>query len=1044
MADIKLTQLPESPDVENDDLVMVVTDTDTTPVSKKAKKSTLMAGMASSADLSAHESRTDNPHQVTKAQVGLDQVPNLDARPRSTHTGTQPMNTITGLSDALSGKAAINHTQTASTITDLDDAIETNADVDANTAARHGHTNKALLDSYTHSNTDIGDAIAKEHTHTNKGVLDATTASFTTADENKLDGIATDATKNSPDATLLNRANHTGTQEMSTITGLQGALNNKSDVGHNHDSRYNTKTEISSLLSGKANTSDIPNSIVESVSAGANVTVDNTDPANPVISSSAGGAGEWGEIAGTLSDQTDLQNALNTKADDTSLIDALPATVGTNGQVLKSNGSSVAWQADTNTTYSEISEAEITTGTASNSRTISGRRAQAIVTKAQTTVPTPTNSSDAANKKYVDDEIDAIDIPAAQINADWNSSSGASQILNKPSLGALATKDEVAITDIDATGTASASTYLRGDGSWQSVTSGGGGGQVDSVVGGSGISVNNSDPENPVVSATDGLSGVLSRGSIAPDGEATFSGSSSSTFLSPGVVNVTKSNGERVAIRTENVSIENPSTSSAVILGQSFVGRQESGNESRLVWESLSGNANHTLQDKSGTLAHVEDLSTVATSGDYTDLDNKPTLGTAATSDVVQTAGYSLDDVMSQKAVTDAFSQAALDMGNALSGKVDKVTGKQLSDENYTSAEKGKLANIEAGAEVNEVTTADLAAKAPTSRSITAGTGLTGGGNLTADRTISLSTGSQTSLGKADTAVQPGDLGALATKDEVSVSDIDATGSPTSSTYLRGDGTWGTPAGGGGGGAEDFTDLGDVPANYSGAGGKFVAVNSGATGLEFVDAPGGGGGGGGPEPHQLHRVYHPVIKDVYNNVLSTGSAVQHATSGLEFYSAATNAGWVGRYPGLALFPSLQDKRFWTTYICYFSGGMAFNHDFIFGMDAVAFTIGDKTRNGVRFYIDGVSSLQASNANGTSETKTNVFSHVSYNRPISYTYLYNKGINVQYYVDGTLAATHTTNIGSIIPGNPEGFIYRGKSAAESQAVGIISIESIVEL
>jgi len=44
----------------------------------------------------------------------------------------------------------------------------------------------------------------------------------------------------------------------------------------------------------------------------------------------------------------------------------------------------------------------------------------------------------------------------------------------------------------------------------------------------------------------------------------------------------------------------------------------------------------------------------------------------------------------------------------------------------------------------------------------------------------------------------------------------------------------------GGGGASDFTDLGDVPSSYSGQGGKHVAVNSGATALEFVAAGGGG------------------------------------------------------------------------------------------------------------------------------------------------------------------------------------------------------------
>jgi hypothetical protein len=54
-------------------------------------------------------------------------------------------------------------------------------------------------------------------------VLTNTTASFTTEDETKLDGIATGATANSSDATLLARANHTGTQLSNTISDFNSA-----------------------------------------------------------------------------------------------------------------------------------------------------------------------------------------------------------------------------------------------------------------------------------------------------------------------------------------------------------------------------------------------------------------------------------------------------------------------------------------------------------------------------------------------------------------------------------------------------------------------------------------------------------------------------------------------------------------------------------------------------------------------------------------------------------------------------------------------------
>ena len=55
-------------------------------------------------------------------------------------------------------------------------------------------------------------------------VLTNTTAAFTTAQETKLSGIAIGATANSSDATLLDRANHTGSQAQSTVTNLVSDL----------------------------------------------------------------------------------------------------------------------------------------------------------------------------------------------------------------------------------------------------------------------------------------------------------------------------------------------------------------------------------------------------------------------------------------------------------------------------------------------------------------------------------------------------------------------------------------------------------------------------------------------------------------------------------------------------------------------------------------------------------------------------------------------------------------------------------------------------
>lgn len=64
----------------------------------------------------------------------------------------------------------------------------------------------------------------------------------------KLDTIASGATANSSDATLLARANHTGTQNWSTITSTPTTI-----AGYGITDAY-TKTEVDTSLAGKADT----------------------------------------------------------------------------------------------------------------------------------------------------------------------------------------------------------------------------------------------------------------------------------------------------------------------------------------------------------------------------------------------------------------------------------------------------------------------------------------------------------------------------------------------------------------------------------------------------------------------------------------------------------------------------------------------------------------------------------------------------------------------------------------------------------------------
>lgn len=92
--------------------------------------------------------------------------------------------------------------------------------------------------------------------------------------------------------------------------------------------------------------------------------------------------------------------------------------------------------------------------------------------------------------------------------ASWNNASGsllADSGFNPATLGDLAFEDEIAVSQITATGTPGNTTFLRGDGSWQVVAGGGG---VQSVVEGTGIDVDSTDPDNPIVSIQAGYLGT--------------------------------------------------------------------------------------------------------------------------------------------------------------------------------------------------------------------------------------------------------------------------------------------------------------------------------------------------------------------------------------------------------------------------------------------------------------------------------------------------------------------------------------------------------
>ena len=134
---------------------------------------------------------------------------------RANHTGTQPVNTL-DQSGATTGQVL---------------SWDGSAWVPTTGAGGGGVTDHGLLtgladDDHIQYHTDArGDARYSQLGHTHSNATTSAAGSMSAADKTKLNGIAAGATANSSDATLLNRANHTGTQALSTLSQSSATTN---------------------------------------------------------------------------------------------------------------------------------------------------------------------------------------------------------------------------------------------------------------------------------------------------------------------------------------------------------------------------------------------------------------------------------------------------------------------------------------------------------------------------------------------------------------------------------------------------------------------------------------------------------------------------------------------------------------------------------------------------------------------------------------------------------------------------------------------------
>lgn len=159
-----------------------------------------------------------------------------------------------------------------------------------------------------------------------------------------------------------------------------------------------------------------------------------------------------------------------------------------------------------------------------------------------------------------------------------------------PTLGSLASKNTISVpTDITATGTPSNSTFLRGDGTWSAVP----GGLPDAPSDGKTYGRKDATWVEVTSGSTQNLQEVLDTGNSAEDQSITLESSTTSDTVIIDEFGIVTNDGAGV---------------------QSFVGSdkfalRQSSNENAIVSTAIDANRTQTLQNRSGTLAHLDQIS---------------------------------------------------------------------------------------------------------------------------------------------------------------------------------------------------------------------------------------------------------------------------------------------------------------------------------------------------------------------------------------------------------------------------------------------------
>jgi hypothetical protein len=635
-------------------------------------------------------------------------------RDRSTHTGTQAISTVTNLQTTLDNKSNIGHTHVINDVTGLQTALDEKQPTGNYSVVGHTHT----ISDVTNLQTTLDGKAATVHTHTKSQITDfahthtiadlpvatngtSSSTQVVRADDSRLSDSRTPVAHThaisevtnlqtelnlkaplaSPDLTGTPTAptatSGTNTTQVATTAFVQTGLATKANTTHTH--AISDVTNLQTTLDDKQATlvsgTNIKTINGTSILGSGNLTVDVTT---------------WGQITGDISNQTDLQTILNNKSNvghTHSIGDVinLQTTLDNKSNVGHTHTKSEITDFAHTHTIGEIINLQTELNQKENTL---GFTPENIINKSTDTTLSSNSDvlypSEKAVKTYIDASVASVSIADATdtIKGKIRLAGDLSGTADLPTVPGLANKINLSekgavngVATLDNTGVIPASQNR-----------------------GSSLTL---DPNSFVVSLTDAR-GETTQIDLPIESlfeTANYNSSNQTltlTTISGSVLNIPLSDlvdlPEIVISGNSNPGVS-PST------GEKVYFRVDNGNywiSNGSSWVGPFFNITSTERTK---LAGIQDGAT-ANSTDAQLRDRATHTGTQAISTVtnLQTTLDGKSNIGHTHVISDVTN-----LQTSLDTKVDKITGKGLSTEDYTTTEKTKLAGIESGAQVNTV-----------------------------------------------------------------------------------------------------------------------------------------------------------------------------------------------------------------------------------------------------------------------------------------------------------------------------------------------------